>query len=36
VFGMPKEAIRRGATHKVLPLTRIPEEIRRALAANPS
>ncbi len=36
VFGMPKEAIKRGATHKVLPLARNPEEIRRALAANPS
>jgi two-component system chemotaxis response regulator CheB len=36
VFGMPREAIKRGATHKVLPLTRIPEEIRRALNGNPS
>jgi len=36
VFGMPKEAIKRGATQKVLPLTHIPEEIRRALAANDS
>jgi len=36
VFGMPKEAIRKGAIHKVLPLTRIPEEIRRVLTANPS
>jgi two-component system chemotaxis response regulator CheB len=36
VFGMPKEAIKRGATYKVLPLTRIPDEIRRVLAANPS
>jgi two-component system chemotaxis response regulator CheB len=34
VFGMPKEAIKRGATNKVLPLTRIPEEIRRALNGN--
>jgi len=34
VFGMPKEAIKRGAAPKVLPLTRIPEEIRRALAAG--
>jgi two-component system chemotaxis response regulator CheB len=34
VFGMPKEAIRKGATHKVLPLNRIPEEILRALTAN--
>lgn len=31
VFGMPREAIRRGATQKVLPLARIPEEIRRVL-----
>ncbi|MGQ9687499.1 MAG: protein-glutamate methylesterase/protein-glutamine glutaminase [Desulfobaccales bacterium] len=36
VFGMPKEAIKRGATHKVLPLTRIPDEIRRVLSAGPS
>ncbi len=36
VFGMPKEAIKRGATHKVLPLSRIPEEIRRVLSASPS
>lgn len=36
VFGMPKEAIRKGAIHKVLPLTRIPEEIRRVLTANPT
>ena len=35
VFGMPKEAIKRGATNKVLPLTRIPDEIRRALNGNP-
>ena len=34
VFGMPKEAIKRGATNKVLPLTRIPDEIRRALNGN--
>jgi two-component system chemotaxis response regulator CheB len=34
VFGMPKEAIRKGATHKVLPLNRIPDEILRALTAN--
>jgi len=34
VFGMPKEAIKRGAAHKVLPLTRIPEEIRRVLTAE--
>lgn len=32
VFGMPKEAIKRGAVHKVLPLRRIPEEIRRHLS----
>ena len=36
VFGMPREAIRRGATQKVLPLARIPEEIRRVLSAGPS
>jgi two-component system chemotaxis response regulator CheB len=36
VFGMPREAIKRGATHKVLPLTRIPEEIRRVLNGNSS
>ncbi len=36
VFGMPKEAIKKGATHKVLPLTRIPEEIRQALSRNAS
>jgi two-component system chemotaxis response regulator CheB len=34
VFGMPREAIKRGATNKVLPLTRIPEEIRRVLNGN--
>uniref|UniRef100_A0A7C3YX18 Protein-glutamate methylesterase/protein-glutamine glutaminase n=1 Tax=Desulfobacca acetoxidans TaxID=60893 RepID=A0A7C3YX18_9BACT len=33
VFGMPKEAIKKGATRKVLPLTRIPDEIRRVLSA---
>jgi two-component system chemotaxis response regulator CheB len=32
VFGMPKEAIKRGAAQRVLPLLRIPEEIRRALS----
>jgi len=31
VFGMPKEAIKRGAAQKVLPLNRIADEIRRAL-----
>lgn len=36
VFGMPKEAIKKGAVLKVLPLSRIPDEIRRVLAANPS
>jgi two-component system chemotaxis response regulator CheB len=36
VFGMPKEAINRGATNKVLPLTRIPDEIRRALNGSSS
>ena len=36
VFGMPREAIRRGATQKVLPLSRIPEEIRRVLNGGPS
>ncbi len=35
VFGMPREAIRRGATQKVLPLARIPEEIRRVLSGTP-
>jgi two-component system, chemotaxis family, protein-glutamate methylesterase/glutaminase len=34
VFGMPKEAIKRGATDKVLPLIRIPDEIRRVLNGN--
>jgi len=34
VFGMPKEAIKRGAVQKVLPLSRIPEEIQRALIAR--
>jgi two-component system chemotaxis response regulator CheB len=34
VFGMPKEAIKRGAAQKVLPLTRIADEIRRALSAG--
>lgn len=32
VFGMPKEAIKKGAVHKVLPLRRISEEIRRHLS----
>ena len=32
VFGMPKEAIKKGAVHKVLSLKRIPEEIRRHLS----
>jgi two-component system chemotaxis response regulator CheB len=36
VFGMPKEAIKKGAIHKVLPLKRIPEEILRALTATSS
>ncbi len=36
VFGMPREAIRRGATQKVLPLARIPEEIRRVLNGGPT
>jgi len=27
VFGMPKEAIKIGAVDKVVPLSRIPEEI---------
>ncbi len=36
VFGMPREAIKRGATQKILPLPLISEEIRRVLAANPS
>jgi len=34
VFGMPKEAIRKGAAQKVLSLPRIADEIRRALSAN--
>jgi chemotaxis response regulator CheB len=29
---MPKEAIKKGAAQKVLPLNRIPEEIRRVLS----
>jgi two-component system chemotaxis response regulator CheB len=33
VFGMPKEAIERGAAAKIVPLDRIPTEIMRALAA---
>jgi two-component system, chemotaxis family, protein-glutamate methylesterase/glutaminase len=36
VFGMPKEAIKRGAHHKIMPLTRISEEIRRVLTVSPS
>jgi two-component system chemotaxis response regulator CheB len=36
VFGMPKEAIRKGGVQKVLPLSRIPDEIRRVLSASPS
>jgi two-component system, chemotaxis family, protein-glutamate methylesterase/glutaminase len=36
VFGMPKEAIRKGGVQKVLPLSRIPEEIRRALSPSSS
>ncbi len=36
VFGMPKEAIRKGGAKKVLPLSRIPEEIRRVLSASSS
>jgi two-component system chemotaxis response regulator CheB len=34
VFGMPKEAIRRGAAQKVMPLDRIPDEIRRVLTTG--
>jgi len=34
VFGMPKEAIKRGAALKVLPLSRIAEEIQRGLLSN--
>jgi two-component system chemotaxis response regulator CheB len=34
VFGMPKEAIKKGATHKVLPLNHISEEVLRVLAPN--
>ena len=36
VFGMPKEAIRRGGVQKVLPLSRIPDEIRRVLSSSSS
>ncbi|MFZ5452942.1 MAG: protein-glutamate methylesterase/protein-glutamine glutaminase [Thermodesulfobacteriota bacterium] len=32
VFGMPKEAIKKGAVHKTLSLLRIPEELRRHLS----
>jgi two-component system chemotaxis response regulator CheB len=34
VFGMPKEAIKRHAALKVLPLSRISEEIQRVLASS--
>jgi len=34
VYGMPKEAVKRGAVHKVLPLSRIPGEIQRVLASS--
>ncbi len=34
VFGMPKEAIKRGAAQKVLPLSRIPEELLRTLSLS--
>lgn len=36
VFGMPKEAIRKGGVQKVLSLSRIPEEIRRVLSSSPN
>lgn len=32
VYGMPKEAVKKNAVHKVMPLLRIPEEIRRHLS----
>lgn len=34
VFGMPKEAIRRGAVEKVLPIQQIPEEVVRLINSN--
>ncbi|MEW6387523.1 MAG: chemotaxis response regulator protein-glutamate methylesterase [Thermodesulfobacteriota bacterium] len=36
VFGMPKEAIKKGAAQKVLPLLRISDEIQRALTTSNS
>jgi two-component system chemotaxis response regulator CheB len=32
VFGMPKEAIKRGGVNKVLPLSRIAEEVLKTLS----
>jgi len=32
VFGMPKEAIKIGAVDKVVPLSRIPEEITKIIS----
>jgi len=32
VFGMPKEAIKIGAVDKVVPLSRIPEEIIKIIS----
>ena len=32
VFGMPREAIQRGAVDEVQPLTRIPDSIQTALS----
>ncbi len=34
VFGMPKEAIQRGAVQKIVPLSRVPHEI--LYASQPS
>jgi two-component system chemotaxis response regulator CheB len=34
VFGMPKEAIERGAAEKVASLSRIPHEILRTVSTN--
>lgn len=34
VFGMPKEAIKRGAVDKVLPLEQIPQEIMQMISSN--
>jgi len=34
VFGMPKEAIKLGGVHEILPLQKIPKAIFNALARN--